>query len=232
MPNLFKPILVIAMLLVALTACRSPEAPAAATPGPDAAAATPGEAASPAPPTAAGIVQPLDLAAVKNMTYTLPSGAEATLVDGVYEERPEGAATATINLSVIDNLAAFGDLDGDGVKDAAVILADAPGGSGIFMYLAAVLNEDGVPRNVDTVELGDRTGIDGNNIRGGVITLDVVAHDADDPQCCPTEQRRWTYRLANGQLEQAGDELLGTVVPEAPPEGTEGMEGPAATGTP
>lgn len=207
----------LSLAILALAAC-TPQAEPSAAPNEAGGATAPAAEPTAADqlPTAGAIVQPLDLTAVKNMSYTLPDGQEVTLANGVYEEKPaEGAATSTVNLSVVDNLTAFGDLDGDGVRDASVILADAPGGSGIFMYLAAVRNDGGVPVNVSTVELGDRTRIDSNNIMGGVITLDVVAHGADDPLCCPTEQRRWTYQLVDGELKQASDELIGTVAPEA-----------------
>ena len=40
---------------------------------------------------------------------------------------------------------AFGDLDNDGIDDAAVVLTYHGGGSGTFFNLLAVLNENGAP---------------------------------------------------------------------------------------
>ena len=46
------------------------------------------------------------------------------------------------------DLVAFGDLDGDGIWDAAVVLEANGGGSGTFRSLEAVVNEDGAPVHV------------------------------------------------------------------------------------
>ena len=41
---------------------------------------------------------------------------------------------------------AFGDLNGDGVEDAVVVLVTNPGGTGRFYDLAPVLNQNGTPK--------------------------------------------------------------------------------------
>ena len=51
---------------------------------------------------------------------------------------------------------AFGDLDGDGSDDAAVVLVTDPGGSGTFFDLAVLSEKRGAPVNVASRALGDR----------------------------------------------------------------------------
>lgn len=151
---------------------------------------------------------------LNNMTYTLPDGRTATLVDGSYEELPApDAAVAIVRVNIVEDLTAFGDLNGDGVDDASVILVDAPGGSGVFNYLATVVGEGGEPSNADTVALGDRTFVKTNTVADQTIALEVDAHAEDDPMCCPSEQRVWTYALEGGSLTQTGNEYVGTVEP-------------------
>jgi hypothetical protein len=53
----------------------------------------------------------------------------------------------------------FGDINGDGAGDAAVILVWSGGGSGRFASVAAVLNLNGKPVHVASRELGDRVEI-------------------------------------------------------------------------
>lgn len=161
----------------------------------------------------AASLTPDDLA---NASYVLPDGTTVQLTDGGYAERPDAeAATFVINVTLDEELTSFGDLDGDGVDDASVVLYNAPGGSGVFTFLAAVSNEGGAPNNVDTIDLGDRTAVETNVISDATVRLDVVAHGPEDPMCCPTEQRVWTYELREGELAQVSDELVGTVEPEA-----------------
>ena len=53
----------------------------------------------------------------------------------------------------------LGDLNGDGAKDAVVVINQNTGGSGVFMDLAIVINDHGKPVHVDSYGLGDRVSI-------------------------------------------------------------------------
>jgi hypothetical protein len=90
---------------------------------------------------------------------------------------------------------AFGDLDGDGVADAAVLLVENSGGSGAFIYLAAVLNQDGEPNNQTTALLGDRVQVESLKIETGQIQIEMLTHGPDDPLCCPTQETTASYTL-------------------------------------
>jgi hypothetical protein len=141
---------------------------------------------------------------VGNLTYTGIYPEAVTLQDGVYTGEPlvsGGASRPTVTLTQV----AAGDLNGDGEEDAAVVLAEDSGGSGTFIYLAAVVTEAGTMTNTATILLGDRWQINSLTIIKGEISLDVLRPGANDPQCCPSEHVIQHYILQDGQLELAGE---------------------------
>ncbi len=165
-------------------------------------AAEPGELATPEaaqPPLDPG---PWDDPTLGNLTYTF-DGKAIALENGEYHEKPDAASATYITNIRLAPERAFGDLDGDGKRDAAVILSDAPGGSGVFGYLAAVVDRDGIPTNVATAALGDRVAVKGVAITDGTVVLDVMTHGPDDPMCCPSVAATWVYRLAGDTLVRA-----------------------------
>ena len=155
-------------------------------------------AAPTATPTA---IPPLTLNTLKNAEYQseFPKSKKARLTDGKYEEEivPGSASKLVI---VIYPTYALGDLNGDGVNDAAVVLAANMGGSGTFVHLAAVVNQNGTPQHVASVSLGDRVKIEAMAIKAGVITVDVVTHGPQDPLCCPTQKATKSFRLLADKL--------------------------------
>jgi hypothetical protein len=137
-----------------------------------------------------------------NATYpnlTVADGVteeDITLVDGEFSDEE-----AAIDVGLTGDVA-FGDLNGDRVPDAALILVGSGGGTGVFLDLAAVLNLDGEPAPVDTVFLGDRVQIEDLWIEGGRVLLDVITHGPEDPMCCPTQTARLAYALENDTLTE------------------------------
>ena len=155
---------------------------------------------TPPPPTSTPI-PPLTLEALKNAEYDseFPKDHKAKLTDGKYQEEYQpGAATKLI--IGLHPAYAIGDLNGDGVDDAAVILVANPGGSGTFYHLAAVVNENGTPEHVASQSLGDRIQVKSISIRSGEIVLDMVVHGPSDPLCCPTVEVTRTYKLQGDKL--------------------------------
>lgn len=150
--------------------------------------------------------QPLTLEALKNAAYfsEWPADGVAQLVDGKYQEEYEEGGASKLFI-VFTDMYAFGDLDGDGVEDAAVVLATSGGGSGLFMSLEAVINDGGTPHHVATAFLGDRVELKSISIESGVITVDMVTHGPDDPFCCPTLEVTQEYELQGDQLVQPSE---------------------------
>jgi heat shock protein HslJ len=157
---------------------------------------------------ASGPSSPLTEEALKNAAYhsEWPKDGIAQLTDGEYRKPiVEGSATELV-IRLMD--VALGDLDGDGVSDAAVVLVTDPGGSGTFFELAAVVNQDGNPEHVTSVSLGDRMQIEALSIEAGQIIVEMITHGPDDPMCCPTQQVVQTYVLQGDTLVLVSSEVI------------------------
>jgi hypothetical protein len=147
----------------------------------------------------------LDKATLSNAEYRIPI---ATVGDGGNVRARGGnwsGPQGKESLTVLD-LNARGDLDGDGVPDAAVVLVYWGGGSGVFNYLAAVVNDHGTPRHVASAELGDRVRIDGLSAAGGKVTVTLTVQGPNDPMCCPTQAVTRTFALHGQELVETGKE--------------------------
>ncbi len=126
-----------------------------------------------------------------NATYSGIYDEPVTLTDGLYEGEPfveGGAARPTVQL--IEETILYGDLNGDGVADAAMILVENSGGSGVFNYVGAQVNQDGQPVDAGIVLLGDRTQIQSAVIEEGQLVIDMVTQGPEDAMCCPTLKLR------------------------------------------
>jgi hypothetical protein len=96
---------------------------------------------------------------------------------------------------------AFGDLNGDTVADAVVIVSTNTGGSGIFYSLCALMaSPTGQPISSNSFFLGDRTVIRSLRINSGRILLNIVTQGPNDGMCCPTKKKTLVYRFINGRL--------------------------------
>jgi heat shock protein HslJ len=154
-----------------------------------------------------GDTLPLTEEALKNAEYSGIYEEIIRLTDGRYEGEPfveGGASRPTVTFT---GAYALGDLNGDGLDDAAVVLVENSGGSGSFFYLALVLNQDGNPENVVTQLLGDRAQVESVTIDGAEIAIKAMAHAPGDPMCCPTQEVDLTYRFDEGQLVEVAEEM-------------------------
>ena len=148
--------------------------------------------------------------ALRNATYQheFPKEGHAQLQDGTYEEAIEGSASK-IHIAMMD-LVAFGDLNGDGIWDAAVVLEANGGGSGTFRSLEAVVNEDGAPVHVASALLGDRVQLEEIIIADQYIKVQMVTHGEGDAMCCPTLRVVQLYQLTEDGLELRHEEERGS----------------------
>jgi len=135
--TLFVPLLI---LVLTVLACALPGgAVPAIAPGPTATAAPAALEASPTPfqapasPSAAplrtAVIPALTADKLRNGTYYAPYYRRTvTLKDGAFSS---GSGADYYSVQMLD-LVANGDLNGDGVEDAAILLAETGGGSGVF----------------------------------------------------------------------------------------------------
>jgi heat shock protein HslJ len=141
---------------------------------------------------------------LKNAAYTLEDLGDVQLVDGEYTHQYGDGASMVDNVSVVDVV--LGDLDGNGDDDAAVILVWQSGGSGSFLYLVAMRNDDGTPQQAGIISLGDRVQPGSFTITDGTIVLEVLTHGPDDPMCCPSQKTIQTYALEGDTLKLVSTE--------------------------
>ncbi len=145
-------------------------------------------------------------AMLKNGKYELPDIRTVQLVDGKFESK-YGEGASQVNRGELTRMA-LGDLNGDGAADGVVILAVNTGGSGVFVYMLVVVNQNGTPKQVAVEMLGDRVNVKNLVVKDGQIVLDALGFAPGDPMCCPSQSVTRTYRLQGNALQ---------VVPEAKP---------------
>ena len=139
---------------------------------------------------------------VKNSLYELGGTdtlRQVQLVDGVYTEGQPGDPDY-LEVRVNDDIA-IGDLTADGINEAAAIVSEYHGGSGVFVFLAVYSEQDGEAVFDNSVFVDDRPKIDGIKIEDNEIRLLATVHRLDEPMCCPTLETVRHYHLANNQLD-------------------------------
>ncbi len=147
---------------------------------------------TPDPPSADG-VDPL------NATYRI-DGREVRLVNGRAVESVAPSVKTKTKI-VVCGQPVYGDLDGDGQRDAALLLVLDPGGSGTFYYAAAARYENGTYRGTNAVFLGDRIAPQEVAIRDGILEVSYAERRPDEPMSTPPSVGRTMHLiLRNGAL--------------------------------
>jgi len=164
-----------ALFLVLLLAACAPQSPTL-PPADTATALPPLPTAVPTLPPSPTPVE-LNLDQLKNATYTLMAinNVPVKLIDGKLNfSDPANMINAVGQLI---EPPAFGDLNGDGLKDAAVIIATNTGGSGTFHELIVVLAQKGQTADL---QIGDRILEKQLTIQDGKIILDYLRQGPKD----------------------------------------------------
>jgi hypothetical protein len=147
----------------------------------------------------------LTVESLKNATYDL-NEEPITLKDGSRDFKDPNQSGST-SVRLIEW--AFGDLDGDGNQDAAVVLSGNWGGSGIFMYIVPVINDAGVPQTRNpSFEFGDRNTFRGVSISNRIVSVEYLEHGPYDAACCPTMLTTIHLELRGRQLECADQDCI------------------------
>ena len=155
-----------------------------------------------ATPTPYMDIPALTLDGLKNAEYRITfNGVEKTirLTNGLYQQGTDPTSPDFLTV-VVNNPAAFGDLNGDGVDDAAIMVSEGYGGTGVNVYVAAVTNWAGIPLHKASVLIDDRAIIQSVRIENGLIIVNAIVHGDNDPGCCPSKQVTRTFRLVGQSL--------------------------------
>jgi hypothetical protein len=95
----------------------------------------------------------------------------------------------------------FGDLDGDGDDDAALLLIHDPGGSGTFFYVTVAIHSNGRYQGINTFLMGDRITPKDLAIRDRMIVASYADRRPNEPfSTTPSVDRTIALILQNGQL--------------------------------
>lgn len=124
-------------------------------------------------------------------------GGKVPLTNGRWNDPVEGGSSFSL-LPVH----AIGDLDGDGVADAAVVLVEVSAGTGTFAYLFAIKSHAGSATQLGPPEwLGDRSVVERIAIdKKGILSVRFLTHKDGDPECCPTLRINDRFRVDGGKL--------------------------------
>ena len=122
-------------------------------------------------------------------------------------------ATERVQTGLVGDLVAFGDLDGDQVADAAVVVFIDSGGSGTFIYLLAMHDREGTPVQAGHEFLGDRVRVKSLTISGGHIIVTMEAHGPDDGLCCPSIEISRAFTLHGSRLVPTQALLIASPLP-------------------
>ena len=194
------------MILGALLAACSPAAvaptPAQGTPAEPAQTALPEPSK---PPAAQQVV--FSQAVLQNILYTLPDLGKVQLKEGKFSQKYGEGETQVNQVEFLQSI--LGDLNGDGVDDAAVVLWANTGGSGLYSYLAAVVNQDGKVQPVGAQLLGDRVKVQGLSVKDGKIEIQTLEPGPNDPQCCPSQLVQRTYQVDGNALRLSAEDRQG-----------------------
>jgi hypothetical protein len=204
------------------------------TPASTTATADPVESAGPATesvilvtasPTPLPPIEGLTVQQIRNADYQIgftDVPRTVQLTNGVFQQ---GAADY-MEIRLTD-FVALGDLTGDGVNEAAALISENYGGTGVFVFLALYVEQAGRPVFLTSAFIDDRPAIDSVRFDGSEIFLEATTHGAEDPFCCPTLRNQRHYRLINNQLEMTDyvtftpDARPRTITIESPANGSE-----------
>jgi len=168
---------------------------------------TPTQGAAPMPATPVS-VEPTPTAttagqAPQNATYII-NGQPVTLVNGVAEQPAAPGSAEKIVTQYFGNAVEV-DLNSDGKLDSGFLLTQTTGGSGVFFYAAAAIqNPDGSYQGTNAIFLGDRIAPQSTNVdphNPAQFIVNYADHAPGEPMSAqPTQGVSKTLKLDNGTL--------------------------------
>jgi hypothetical protein len=178
---------------------------------------TPLPTSTPEPTATQPPVTDLNAEQLRNSTYNLQATDHQlrtiTLVNGSYASGPDLAEPGYIAVNLGEQIA-FGDLNGDGQKDAAIITGENFGGTGEFISVQAVLNQGGYPiPDLAGALIDDRAQVQAVTIQDGEIVVNATIHGPGEPACCAATLSTRAYQLIAGSLRMT---RLTSTTPNAP----------------
>ena len=189
------------LLLLVLIGCRPatpPPATASVDPTPSAPESSNESTSSPAMPTEVSA----EVEEIRNAQYQLGASDRLEIIqltDGSFEQGTPGSDNF-ISIFVTD-FVTLGDLNADGKEEAAALISENYGGTGVFVFLAVYADVNGTWTFQTSSIVDDRPQLLALSIANNEIFLEAVIHGPDEPMCCPTLRTTRHYRFVDGQLD-------------------------------
>lgn len=114
-----------------------------------------------------------------NFSYEI-EGEKIQLVNGVSVSDIVPGSVEKLETSTFEK-PAVGDLNDDKKNDSAILLVQDSGGTGLFCYLVAIVNDFGVVKNTNSIFIGDRVEPVSVKINAGKIELSYIDRNANEP---------------------------------------------------
>ena len=123
-----------------------------------------------------------------------------TLSNGHSEEPVAPNSSLVEETSLLDEMA-YGDVNGDGREDTVVFLVRSGGGSGTFIYVAALVSGPITYKGSNAIFIGDRVSPQSIAVSRGVITVKYLDREADEPLAAePSVERTVEFVYSDGEL--------------------------------
>ncbi|MFH1473109.1 MAG: hypothetical protein ABIF06_01710 [bacterium] len=146
-----------------------------------------------------------------NVSEFLPDPSSATFL---FEDGPItlSKGRSDINITpdsaikeeiILTDIISYGDLNNDNKNDAAIILVQSGGGSGVFIYLATYVSGTVTYKGSNTLFLGDRITPKNLIIENGLITVEYLDRKPNEPLAAePTVPTTRTFEYRSGTLSE------------------------------
>ncbi len=153
---------------------------------------------------APGSGESLTLEAIQNASFPLPeaNGNLIKFTDGKFRGAVVAGSLEEIRLNILDRVGR-GDLDGDGVEDAALLMVKDPTGETPEYTLWAVINLGGIPDPRSSFLLGTDVQVGAITVEDLKIFINVVRPEPYDVPGTPTRRIKESYKLFGNRLERA-----------------------------
>jgi len=109
-----------------------------------------------------------------------------------------GQAKTETSSTLVFGQPTVGDLNGDGLADAALILTQDTGGSGTFYYVAAAINTASGAQGTNAILLGDRIAPQNIEIKSGQIIANYADRKPTEPMTTPPSVGVSAYLALDG----------------------------------
>ncbi len=151
---------------------------------------------------------------------SLPDQTTVRLQDGMHRFLKKPGVSPAVDFQ----FAVYGDLDGDGVEDAAVALNYSPGGTSNWDYLYVYKGSSPKPKLLGRLRAGSRAygGLVRASIENGLLILDFNDEDTRTGDCCSDRYIRVRYRWQRAHFVEEGPREKGYFDPNAHAEDSPG----------